>query len=147
MSYFITTAWILQWGALSPNTLCHVLPVFLFFSVCRRTLCSVLAEQKDAEDYWQRSALFSSSGRACFLQGKEVSFPKRQTSQGFWTCRRNRERVPLSLSYNRVWTRSWKKILQSNQENREHQKFFWNATVLQEKSQSGMRKLNRKQER
>ena len=59
--------------------------------------------------YWQRSALFSSSGRACFLQGKEVSFPKRQTSQGFWTCRRNRERVPLSLPYNRVWTRSWEK--------------------------------------
>ena len=32
------------------NTLCHVLPVFLFFSVYHRTRCSVLAEQKDAED-------------------------------------------------------------------------------------------------
>ena len=40
-----------------------------------------------------------------------------------------------------------KKILQSNQENCEHQKFFQNAIVLQEKSQSGIRKLNRKQER
>ena len=29
---------------------CDVLPVFLFFSVYHRTLCSVLAEQKDAED-------------------------------------------------------------------------------------------------
>ena len=26
--------------------------------------------------YWQQSALFSSSGRACFLQGKEVSSQK-----------------------------------------------------------------------
>ena len=60
---------------------------------------------------WQRSSLFSSSGRACFLQGKEVSFAKRQTSQGFWTCCRNRERVPLSLPYNRVRTRSWKKYI------------------------------------
>ena len=40
-----------------------------------------------------------------------------------------------------------KKILQSNQENREHEKFFRNAIVLQEKSQSAMRKLNHKQER
>ena len=31
--------------------------------------------------------------------------------------------------------------------NREHQKYFWNVIVLQEKSQSGVRKLNRKQER
>ena len=40
--------------------------------------------------------------------------------------------------------RSWE--LQSNWENREHQKYFWNVIVLQEKSQSGLRKLNRKQE-
>ena len=37
-------------------------------------------------------------------------------------------------------------ILQSNRDNCEHQKYFWNANALQEKSQSGMRKLNRKQE-
>ena len=36
-------------------------------------------------------------------------------------------------------------LLQSNSENREHQKYFWNVIVLQEKSQSGVR--NRKQER
>ena len=30
-------------------------------------------------------------------------------------------------------------------EHREHQKYFWNVIVLQEKSQSGMRKLNHKQ--
>ena len=47
----------------------------------------------------------------------------------------------------------WKKVsgnkgvLQSNRENCEHQKYFWNVIVLQEKSQSGERKLNRKQER
>ena len=32
-------------------------------------------------------------------------------------------------------------------ENREHQNYFWNVIVMQEKSQSGLRKLNRKQER
>ena len=32
-------------------------------------------------------------------------------------------------------------ILPSNWENCEHQKYFWNAIVLQEKSQSGVRKL------
>ena len=37
-------------------------------------------------------------------------------------------------------------ILQSNRENREHQKHFSNVIVLQEKSQSGVRKLNRKQD-
>ena len=37
--------------------------------------------------------------------------------------------------------------LQSNQKNHEHQKHFWNVIVLQEKSQSGVRKLNRKQDR
>ena len=37
-------------------------------------------------------------------------------------------------------------VLQSNQENREHQKYFWNVIVLQEKSQSGVKKLNRKLE-
>ena len=29
-------------------------------------------------------------------------------------------------------------ILQSNQENREHQKYFWNDIMLQEKSLSGV---------
>ena len=38
-------------------------------------------------------------------------------------------------------------LLQANQEKREHQKYFWNVKVLQEKSQSGVRKLNCKQER
>ena len=37
-------------------------------------------------------------------------------------------------------------VLQSNQENREHQKYFWNVIVLQEKNQSGVKKLNRKLE-
>ena len=37
-------------------------------------------------------------------------------------------------------------ILQLNTDNHEHQKYFWNTIALQEKSQSGMRKLNRKQE-
>ena len=32
-------------------------------------------------------------------------------------------------------------VLQSNQENREHQKYFWNVIVLQQKSQSGGRKV------
>ena len=31
--------------------------------------------------------------------------------------------------------------------NREHQKYFWNVIVLRGKSQSGVRKLNQKQER
>ena len=38
-------------------------------------------------------------------------------------------------------------MLQSNRENREHQKYFWNIIVLQEKSQSGVRKLNGEQQR
>ena len=36
-------------------------------------------------------------------------------------------------------------VLQSNQENGEHQEYFWNVIVFQENSQSGMRKLNCKQ--
>ena len=36
-------------------------------------------------------------------------------------------------------------ILQSNRESHEHQKYLW-SVVLQEKSQTGMRKLNHKQE-
>ena len=40
------------------------------------------------------------------------------------------------------------RVLQSNQEIREHQQYFWtNVIVLQEISQSGVRKLNLKQER
>ena len=38
-------------------------------------------------------------------------------------------------------------VLQSNQENCEHQEYFWNVIVFQENSQSGMRKLNCKQGR
>ena len=38
-------------------------------------------------------------------------------------------------------------VLQSNWENHEHQRYFWNVIVLQEKGQSGMRKLNRMEER
>ena len=37
--------------------------------------------------------------------------------------------------------------LESNRENRDHQKYFWNVIVFQEKSQSGARKLNRNQDR
>ena len=37
-------------------------------------------------------------------------------------------------------------MLESNRENRKHQKHFWNVIVLQEKSQSDVRKLNRKQQ-
>ena len=32
--------------------------------------------------------------------------------------------------------------LQSNQDNGEHQKYFWNVIVLHENSQSGLRKPN-----
>ena len=35
----------------------------------------------------------------------------------------------------------------SNWENHEHQRYFWNVIVLQKKSQSGMRILNRIEER
>ena len=38
-------------------------------------------------------------------------------------------------------------VLQSNWENHEHQRYFWIVIVLQEKGQSGMRKLNRMEER
>ena len=38
-------------------------------------------------------------------------------------------------------------LLQANQEKQEHQKYFWTVNDLQEKSQSGVRKLNCKQER
>ena len=38
-------------------------------------------------------------------------------------------------------------VLQSNWENHEHRRYFWNVIVLQEKSQSGMRKLNCMEER
>ena len=37
--------------------------------------------------------------------------------------------------------------LLSNQENHEHQKYFWNVIVLPGKNQSDVRKLNGKQER
>ena len=40
----------------------------------------------------------------------------------------------------------WSKVLQSNRKNRERQKYFWNVIVLQEKSQSGLKKLIYKQE-
>ena len=39
------------------------------------------------------------------------------------------------------------RVLQSNEEIREHQQYFWNVIVLQEISQSGVRKVNLKQER
>lgn len=38
-------------------------------------------------------------------------------------------------------------LLQCDMENLEHLKYPWNVIALQEKSQSGMKKLNRKQER
>ena len=38
-------------------------------------------------------------------------------------------------------------LLQCDRENRERLKYLRNVIVLQEKSQSGVRKLNRKQER
>ena len=41
-----------------------------------------------------------------------------------------------------IWTVEWCEIII----NREHQKYFWNVIVVQEESQSGLRKLNRKQE-
>ena len=44
-------------------------------------------------------------------------------------------------------TYHYKILLQANREKREHQKYFWNVNVLREKSQSGVRKLNCKQER
>ena len=41
-----------------------------------------------------------------------------------------------------IWTVEWCEIIVD----REHQKYFWNVIVVQEKSQSGLRKVNRKQE-
>ena len=38
-------------------------------------------------------------------------------------------------------------VLLSNWDNHEHQRYFWNVIVVQEKSQSGMGKLNRMEER
>ena len=38
-------------------------------------------------------------------------------------------------------------LLQSNRENCEHLKYFWNVIVLQEKASQALIKLNRKQER
>ena len=38
-------------------------------------------------------------------------------------------------------------LLQSNRENHEYHKYFCNVIVLQEKSQTGVRKLNYEQER
>ena len=49
------------------------------------------------------------------------------------------------------WLKKWKQFLPilwslHNWENCEHQKYFWNVIVVQEKNQSGVRKLNYKQE-
>ena len=41
-----------------------------------------------------------------------------------------------------IWTVEWCEIIV----NREHQKYFWNVIVVQEESQSELRKVNRKQE-
>ena len=49
---------------------------------------------------------------------------------------------PFSPQYG-AWPQA---SLQSNREN-QHQKYFWNVIVLREKDQSGVRKLNGKQER
>ena len=55
----------------------------------------------------------------------------------------NADFFPLSPQYG-AWSQA---SLQSNRENREHQKYFWNVIVLREKNQSCVRKLNGKQER
>ena len=67
--------------------------------------------------YWQQSALFSSSGRACFLQGKEVSSQKdRYHKVSGLVAETGKEflilivHLALLLPYNIVWTRSWKEI-------------------------------------
>ena len=60
----------------------------------------------------------------------------------------NADFFPLCPQYG-AWSQA---SLQSNRENREHQKYFWNVIVLRginnnKKKQSGVRKLNGKQER
>ena len=55
----------------------------------------------------------------------------------------NADFFPLCPQYG-AWSQA---SLQSNRENREHQKYFWNVIVLREKNQSCVRKLNGKQER
>ena len=65
---------------------------------------------------------------ACRLDGSKDTF-------FIWVCKNNTSSDQI-VSF----------LLQSNWENREHQKYFWNVIVLQEKSQSVVRKLNCKQE-
>ena len=56
----------------------------------------------------------------------------------------NADFFPLCPQYG-AWSQA---SLQSNRENREHQKYFWYVIVLRGiKKQSGVRKLNGKQER
>ena len=38
-------------------------------------------------------------------------------------------------------------VTDCDRENHQHLKYFWNVIVVQEKSQSGVRKLNHKQDR
>ena len=54
----------------------------------------------------------------------------------------NEQQVQVVLYHIEIWS----KVLQSNRKNRERQKYFWNVIVLQEKSQSGLKKLICKQE-
>ena len=71
-----------------------------------------------------------------FVEGEMVAFALKR-KQG------NEQQVQVVLRY---IIEIWSKVLQSNRKNRERQKCFWNVIVLQEKSQSGLKKLICKQE-
>ena len=71
-----------------------------------------------------------------FVEGEMVAFALKR-KQG------NEQQVQVVLRY---IIEIWSKVLQSNRKNRERQKYFWNVIVLQEKSQSGLKKLICKQE-
>ena len=70
-----------------------------------------------------------------FVEGEMVAFALKR-KQG------NEQQVQVVLYHIEIWS----KVLQSNRKNRERQKYFWNVIVLQEKSQSGLKKLICKQE-
>ena len=81
--------------------------------------------------------------------GKNIGERSKPSAVFFFT---NADFFPLCPQYG-AWSQA---SLQSNRENREHQKYFWNVIVLRginnnnnnnKKKQSGVRKLNGKQER
>ena len=85
---------------------------------------------------------FGEKGKKRGQIGK-ISASEASGAQFFFFFSTNADFFPLSPQYG-AWSQA---SLQSNRENREHQKYFWNVIVLREKNQSCVRKLNGKQER